>query len=264
MMDVKDCSNVQPNLSGRCEASDSINAPICSEAPAAHCLANCIAICSGIQDAGQVGENSGQPPLKFIDCAIDARRTIFYGRDRIEGVPFICDGWAAIVAILPNRRRQIVALLLPGDLVSGALVFDDKLGLSVEAITNVTYRTFDRATFRTELLSNSRLLESILKIWNEQSMRFVQLAASLGQCTAEERVAGLLVNLMERITTLGMVKDDAFHFPLRQSHIAEITGLTSVHVSRVMNLLRQKGLIDLNDRTLTVRDPAALKRISNH
>jgi CRP-like cAMP-binding protein len=71
------------------------------------------------------------------------------------------------------------------------------------------------------------------------------------------------MKLMERLTTLGMVADNSFHFPLRQSHIAEITGLTPVHVSRVINLLRREGLIDLRNRTIIVRDPAALQRVCN-
>ncbi len=219
-------------------------------------------MCNGIREPGQARQISGEPRLKFFERAIDARRVIFPSGERIAGIPVIRSGWAAMVLTLPNNRRQIVALLLPGDLVSGGLVFEDKLEVSVEAITNVTYRSFDRAEIRTALFSNSYLLESILKIWSEQNLRVVQLAASLGQCTAEERVAGLLMKLLKRLTALGMVTDHAFHFPLRQSHIAEITGLTPVHVGRVINMLRREGLIELSNRTLTVRDPVALARSS--
>jgi CRP-like cAMP-binding protein len=235
----------------------------CSEAPAAHCLANYIAICNGIQNIDQAWQNSHEPPLQFFESVIDARRVIFPSGDPIKGIPIICGGWAAIVSTLPNNRRQIISLLLPGDLVSGALVFEDKLDVSVEAITNVIYRTFNRSEFRTALSKYPFLLESFMKILSEQCLQIVQLAVSLGQCTAEERVAGLLMKLMQRLTSLGMVTDNAFHFPLRQSHIAEITGLTPVHVSRVINLLRREGLIDLRNRTLTVRDPAALQRVCN-
>ena len=248
------------DLSG---TTDSTIAPSYSEESPANCLASCIKICSGVQDTGEAGGNSNQPRLKFFERAIDARQTIFHGGDRIEGIPVICSGWAAIVSILPNSRRQIVALRLPGDLVSGSLVFEDKLDVSVEAITNVTYRSFDRAEFRTALSNNSCFLESILKIWNEQSSQFKQLIASLGQSTAEQRVAALLVKLLERLTSLGLVTNHSFNFPLRQSHIAEITGLTPVHINRVINSLRRDGLIDLSNRTLTVLDPERLRLICN-
>jgi len=137
------------------------------------------------------------------------------------------------------------------------------MDVSVEAITNVSYRTFDRSEFRAALTRSPHLFELILKIWNQQSLHVVQLAASLGQCTAEQRVAGLLMKLLERLTILRMVTDNTFHFPLRQLQIAEFTGLTPVHVSRVIKLLRQEGLIDLSNRTVTVRDLAALRRVCN-
>jgi CRP-like cAMP-binding protein len=260
---TKHASAMAPSLVGQTQAAESLSVPVCGTASAAYCLANCIATCNGIQDNGQARQNSGGLRLKFFDRAIDARRTIFQSGDRIEGIPVICSGWAAMVLTLPNNRRQIVALLLPGDLVSGGLVFEDKLDVSVEAITNVTYRSYDRSEFRTALFQNQQLFEAILKIWNEQSLHVIRLAASLGQCSAEERVAGLLMKLLERLTPLGMVTDHAFHFPLRQLHIAEITGLTPVHVSRVINLLRREGLIDLSNRSLTVRDPERLRRVCN-
>jgi CRP-like cAMP-binding protein len=260
---TKYASDIQPNLIGRSQFSDSIGVSVCSAASAGNCFVNWTSMSSGIQDTGQTCRDSGESRLKFFDRAVDARRIIFHSGDRIEGIPVISSGWAAIVSTLPNNRRQIVAILLPGDLVSGGLIFEDKLDVSVEAITNVTYRSFDRAEFRAALFKNPCLLESTLKVWNEQSLHIVQLATSLGQCTAEERVAGLLMKLMDRLTPLGMVTDHSFHFPLRQSHIAEITGLTPVHVSRVINLLRREGLIELSNRTLTVQDPAALERACN-
>jgi CRP-like cAMP-binding protein len=260
---TKYASDIQPNLNGRSQSLDSIIDPVCGVTSTGSFLANCVVTCDGLHDTGQAGGNSDQPRLKYLERAVDARRTIFHSGDSIEGIPIICSGWGAIVLTLPNNRRQIVTLLLPGDLVSGALIFEDKLDVSVEAITNVTYRCFDRSEFRTALFKDPRLFELILKIWSEQSHHVVQLAASLGQCTAEERVAGLLMKLMERLTPLGMVTDHSFHFPLRQSQIADITGLTPVHVSRVINLLRRDGLIELSNRTLTVQDPAALERVCN-
>ena len=263
MTPTKYASDIQFNLIDRPQSSDSIAVPIGSAASIGNCFASWIAMRSNTQDTIQACREPSESSLKFFERAIDARRIIFHSGDRIEGIPIICSGWAAIVSTLPNNRRQIIAILLPGDLVLGALIFEDKLDVSVEAITDVTYRSFNRSEFRAEIFKNPGLLESTLKVWNEQSLQIVQLAASLGQCTAEERVAGLLMKLMERLTPLGMVTDHSFHFPLRQSHIAEITGLTPVHVSRVINLLRREGLIELSNRTLTVQDPAALERACN-
>ena len=256
-------SDSQPVCLDRLNTSAAMKLPICRAAFVGNCLANCIAMCEGIQDNGRVYRDSDQTLPRFVERTIDARRKIFRGGEKIDGVLIICRGWAATVFTLPNNSRQIVSLLLPGDLVSGALVFESKLDVSVEAITDVTYHIFDRSEFRTALFKNPGLFESILKIWTEQSLQIVDLAVSLGQCSAEERIARLVLNLMERLALRHMVENHTFHFPLRQWHIAEITGLTPVHVNRVINQLRRDGLIDMRNRSLTIRDPVALQRICN-
>jgi CRP-like cAMP-binding protein len=256
---AKRVSEMAPHLAGQTQRSnsDAIVVPGC-DGPSSNVFNEWI---KGHHSPKGVEQGSRNPGFKYFEREVDSRRVIFHKDDPIEGIPVLRCGWAAVVSTLPNNRRQIVTVLLPGDLVSGALIFDDKLDVSVEAITDVTYRSIDRSEFRAAIFRNPSLLESILKIWNEQTLQIVQLATSLGQCTAEERLASLLMNLLKRLTALGLVTDNSFHFPLRQSHIAEITGLTPVHVSRVINVLRRDGLIDLSGRTLKVRDPAALAAV---
>jgi CRP/FNR family transcriptional regulator, anaerobic regulatory protein len=51
-------------------------------------------------------------------------------------------------------------------------------------------------------------------------------------------------------------------FPLRQHHVADATGLTAVHVSKVLSEFRRRGLIDISDRSLTILNPAEFQRIA--
>jgi CRP/FNR family transcriptional regulator, anaerobic regulatory protein len=259
LMKAKRVSEMAPHLVGQTQSSSAIVVPGC-DGPRSDVFGDWV---KGHHFPKAVGQTSHDPQFKYFERKVDSRRVIFHKDEPIEGIPVIRCGWAAIVSTLPNNRRQIVTVLLPGDLVSGALIFDDKLDVSVEAITDVTYRGISRSEFQAAIFKSPSLLESVLKIWNEQSLQIVRLATSLGQCTAEERVAGLMMNLFQRLTTLGLVTVNAFHFPLRQSHIAEITGLTPVHVSRVINVLRRDGLIGLSSRMLTVRDPVALAAVCN-
>ena len=52
-------------------------------------------------------------------------------------------------------------------------------------------------------------------------------------------------------------------FPLRQRHIADATGLTPVHVSKVLSEFRRSGLIRLSERSLTILDLTGFRRIAN-
>ena len=59
-----------------------------------------------------------------------------------------------------------------------------------------------------------------------------------------------------------MANGQTIHFPLRQHHVADATGLTSVHVSKVLSDFRRCGLIEISDRSLTILDPAGFQRVA--
>jgi CRP-like cAMP-binding protein len=85
----------------------------------------------------------------------------------------------------------------------------------------------------------------------------------LGQCSAEQRIAYLLLHLMRRIATRHVIREQRYPFPLRQQHIADAVGLTSVHVSRVFSLFRDRRIVVLSEGVLEVVDLAALERIGS-
>jgi CRP-like cAMP-binding protein len=53
-----------------------------------------------------------------------------------------------------------------------------------------------------------------------------------------------------------------FDFPLRQQHIGDVLGLTSVHVSRVLRQLQTARLIDRSSQKLTILNQDGLKAIA--
>ena len=71
------------------------------------------------------------------------------------------------------------------------------------------------------------------------------------------------MNLLDRLTKRGMVRDRQMEFPIRQHHIADATGLTPVHVSKVLCGFRRSGLIDYSNRSLTILDMVNFQRVAN-
>ena len=76
---------------------------------------------------------------------------------------------------------------------------------------------------------------------------------------------GTELNLVDRLVRRNMVHGDPLEleFPLRQHHIADATGLTPVHVSKVLSEFRRNGLIKISERSLTILDPVGFRRIAN-
>ena len=145
------------------------------------------------------------------------------------------------------------------------MLFEPRAHYLVEAITDVRYRIFKRSELKALLFKQPDLLEKFSKVWVDEKTRADQLIVDLGRRTADERIARLILSLVDRLTKRGMTRGEPIEleFPLRQHHIADATGLTPVHVSKVLSEFRRNGLIRISERSLTILDPAGFRRVAN-
>ena len=226
------------------------------------CSAHDLKLWQALQELSRVCADQDAPLLSSTEHTVPAHANICHPAMWYDVVPVICSGWAMSSVILPNGRQQIQSFLLPGEIVSTALVFGPTVGRLVQSITKVSYRAFNRAEIKSALSRHPELLEKFSKVWIDEKTEADQLAVDLGRRTADERLARLILRLMKRLAKRGMVQGQTMEFPLRQHQIADATGLTPVHVSRVLSNFRRKGLIDINGRSLTILNATELSRVA--
>jgi len=202
-------------------------------------------------------------PISGTLHTIPARRLILHPKEWSEFVPIVCSGWAMSSIALPDGRRQVISFLLPGDIVSVGSLLAPLSGHTVEAITEVTYRKFKRQEIKELLFSRADLLERLFTLWNEAKARADQLALDLGRRRADERIARLILRLSEKVAKRSLVRTQTFDFPLRQRHIADATGLTPVHVSKILGELQRAGMIEISGRSLTILNASELHRVAD-
>jgi CRP-like cAMP-binding protein len=82
---------------------------------------------------------------------------------------------------------------------------------------------------------------------------------NIGGRPGEQRLAHLLCELLMRLQIVGLANRDSYELPITQSDLAETMGLTLVHVNRVLQRLRARGLITLRHKRLVINDAQALK-----
>jgi CRP/FNR family transcriptional regulator, anaerobic regulatory protein len=206
--------------------------------------------------------NDGQRPVRATHKTIAARHNIYRAGEPNEGVQVVCDGWAVRFIQLPSGRRQILSVIMPGDLISPAGVFERQFSFSVQAVTGVHFCTFPFAEVRERLRDNPVLFDLWIRLAAAAHRDADRRLVDLGQRTAQERIAGLLVYVMLRSQERGEVHDDEFSFPMSQQQIADFTGLTPVHTCRVLSALRKTGVCDVGHGAVKVIDRAALERIA--
>jgi len=230
----------------------------CRDVACCQCAAYELSLCRTTADAGL-----STTALDRVVHTVPARRIVCRSRDLSEVVPIVCDGWAASTVTLSGGGKQILSFILPGDMVSTALLFEAPSQLVVEAITDVRYRLFNRVQLKAAVFKNPSVFETLSKAWIEEKARSDQLVVGLGRRSADERIAQLILGLKDRLERRGMVQGGKFDFPLRQHHIADAMGLTPVHVSKVLSEFRRSGLIELSERSLSILNLSRLEQIAS-
>lgn len=226
-----------------------------------HCPAYQLAICRAAVAPGGARVKEAVEQSVF---SVSARRMMFRSRDLDDVVPVICCGWATRDVRVPGGGRMILSLYLPGELIGDALFVGALEQGFFEAVTDVEYRTFKRSAVRNLMFGCAESFEVLLQDWVEEKKRSDQLIVDLGRHSAEVRVARLIRRIVERLKERELEEPDVqrLAFPLRHHHIADATGLTSVHVTKVLSELRRRHVLELSGRTLSILDPAALDRIA--
>lgn len=185
-------------------------------------------------------------------------------RNQISGDIFVvCTGWAFRYFQLADGRRQILQFLLPGDIFSTITIFDETFHFSVKALTEVQISGFARSKIHEMCATDSGVRWAVAKSCIDECQDATELATALGQFSAEERIAHLLLQLMSRVAARSVIRDGRYSLPLRQQHIADAVGLTPVHVSRVFSAFRDRGVLALSDGVLQVFNASELERIGS-
>ena len=173
----------------------------------------------------------------------------------------LVDGMLARYKDLSEGQRQIQELHLPGDFADlhGFLLkrLDHNIGTQTRVrIALVPHETLRRITEEEPHLSRllwfSTLLDSAIQ--REKIL-------SVGRRPALSRLAHLLCELRVRFELIGMTDDDGFPLPLTQLDLGDATGLTSVHVNRMLKQLRDERLVTFRGGTVRIHDWARLQQV---
>lgn len=193
---------------------------------------------------------------------VDARRDLISEGDKPRFVHLVLDGWACRYKQLPDGKRQIVSIFIPGDFCDVNVYILKHMDHSIGAITRLKVAMITPEEMNGLTAERPRVTQALW--WHELVTAAVQRewTLNLGQRSAYERLAHLLVELYLRLKAVGRAVDGRCDFPLTQNDLADATGLTSVHVNRTLQELRRDGLIELERKQLQILDLERMMDIS--
>jgi CRP-like cAMP-binding protein len=77
---------------------------------------------------------------------------------------------------------------------------------------------------------------------------------AMGRRSKTSHLAHLVCELFVRLRVVNLTKDMSFHLPLSQAEMADVLGLSVVHMNRVIGALRRAGVFTWVNHTLTISD----------
>jgi len=174
----------------------------------------------------------------------------------------ILDGWLVRSKDLPSGERQVMEIHLPGDFADLHGFTLKQLDHDLIAITEcvIGYVPHERLMELTE--KHPRLARIYWLSTNIDAAITREMALSLGQRSAISRMAHLFCELHTRLAIIGRTDGDTFEFPLTQRELGECLGLTVVHVNRTLQELRRRGLVQAENRHVTITDRRGLEAVA--
>ncbi len=171
-------------------------------------------------------------------------------------------GWAFRYVLLEDGRRQILNFVLPGDFLGLQTSVFEVMEHSVEALTDVQLCLFPRSRLWNLYAEQPSLGFDVTWLAAHEESLVDENLASVGQRNALERIAFLILHIVQRIDGLGLVKDDTCEFPLTQQHIADAMGLSLVHTNKTLRKLVRDGYAEISGGKLRILKRSALERLA--
>jgi len=233
-----------------------------SVSPCVACPSNSLGFCGAVLGNAK-GAGTDQTANWQRHMLIPAGRQVVISNERSLDIYVLCHGWGFRFLQLAGGRRQILNFLLPGDLFSASSVFEERFHFSVKALTAIQVSRMQRAEVQARLSCNPVVVAALGRTCFLETEASDKMIAVLGRKSAEERIAYLLQHLMARIASQTVIRGNRYPVPLRQKHIADAVGLTSVHVSRILGVFRDRGIADLSNGVLEVLNRDDLERMAS-
>lgn len=188
--------------------------------------------------------------------------TIVFEHSEPQDSCLVDRGMAGREIILPDGARQITALHVPGDFVDLHGLLLRRMDHAVVALTACRVTFVPHAALRTliddcphlvRLLWLSTLIDAaIQRIWT----------AVMARLRAEERLAHLICDLYRRLEIVELAADNKVQISLSQAVLADVLGLSAVHVNRTLQSLRRRRLLSWKGSEVVIHDFAALAELS--
>ncbi|MEY9837214.1 Crp/Fnr family transcriptional regulator [Streptacidiphilus sp. EB103A] len=189
-----------------------------------------------------------------------ARSVVIRQEEPSAHVLLIVHGWLKVTVSAVNGYEALLALRGPGDIVGeSAAVSGRPRSATVTSLESVEAVAVDQDQFTDYLHRTPHAALQLLSLTVDRLRSGDQRRLEFGALTVSERLSGLLLELAR---AHGITTDEGIvvAVPLSQQELAGSVGASREAVTRLLRVLRERGVIATNRRRLVILRPELLRR----
>jgi CRP-like cAMP-binding protein len=191
-------------------------------------------------------------PLRSAD--IKADEVITREGDRPTRSCLLLDGMTCSYKVTGMGKQQIVGFHLPGDIPDLQSLYLQVLDHSIATLTHCKVVFVLHDAVRNICARYPRIAVAFWRGTLVEAAISREWITNIGHRSASSRIAHMCCELFVRCQAVGLAKNNVISFPITQAEIADVLGLSTVHVNRSLQFLRASKLIELRNGELKVLD----------
>ena len=175
---------------------------------------------------------------------VPRQRAIITEGDTVEHCWLLVEGFCVRYKIVGDGGRQILSIHMLGDLVDLQNALIGRADHGIQTITECRMAKIPIAAVRHLADERPNVREALWRDTIVDGSIHREWVANVGRRDATTRVAHLLCEFALKLDAVGLGKQLNYELPMTQEQLADATGLTAVHVNRVLKSLAEQGLIE--------------------
>jgi len=181
---------------------------------------------------------------------LEAQSYIMREGDRPDRCGVLLQGYAFRHKLTGEGARQILSINIPGEALDFQNLFLEEADHNVQMLSRGVVAEVPREAIEEMVASHSEIGRAILVTTLVEAAIFREWVVNIGQRDSRSRIAHLLCEFAYRLKAQELTSNDVYELPITQEQLADATGLTAVHVNRVLQALQREGMIDRDRRMI--------------
>jgi CRP-like cAMP-binding protein len=195
---------------------------------------------------------------------VPATTELIHERETQSRAFILQQGWGCCYKMLPDGGRQVIDVRVPGDFMGLRSVLLRTADHSFVSVTDVTVAEVSAAQIMAIFEQQPRLGVAFLWAASRDEAMVVEHLVGIGRRSALIRTTHFLVELGLRLELVGLGSASGFACPLNQYVLADVVGLTAIHLNRILRQLRERKLLTFRDGHVQFHDLAGLRQLAEY